>query len=131
MFDEATMIELRQRLRETGCVSITDGLARRLYVADTRLLGDEQRGMLLAYEKAGCAVFDGSRPLNAFQLVTAGFQMALATVVAGFVNELLQVPPVAALPPPVRKTRGKSPAKRAKAHTKAKRPNKEKTNDHR
>lgn len=96
MLDPNLVEELRRTFRATGSAKLVDPAGRRIYLVDTRLLGETPAELLLAYEGQGSIVFSLDRPMNAFRLVSAGFSMRVAPQVAEIVNALCWAAPTGA-----------------------------------
>ena len=82
--DEAK--DLLNDLQVTGTLSMTTVTGKSLFIAEGRVFGKE--GLMLALEGGGCILWDKVRPLNAFRLITAKFDSAVATTIANLGNAL-------------------------------------------
>lgn len=93
MFDYSAIADIRKDLQSHGYVTLADLSGRALHLINTGLFGGDGRGLLLAYEGWGAFTFDAQRPLNAFRLVSAGFPLTQAGVIADLVNQILHPAP--------------------------------------
>ena len=94
--------DLREKLMSQGFAVMQDTQGRSLHLIHTRKINLSFDGVLIAYEGVGAYTFDRDRPLNAFRLVSAGFPMAEAQIVARLVNDVTDMviisPPMLAAP---------------------------------
>lgn len=87
---EQTLSIIREKLSETGGVSITGPEGKAVFLVLNRNLGIEKNGILVAYEGGGAFFFDLDRPLNQFRLVQHGFSLRIAPALASLVNAILE-----------------------------------------
>lgn len=88
--DAAAVEELREALVTKGSAKIIDARGRRLYLIHSRILQEDFDGVVVAYEGAGAFVFNLDRPVNKFRLVSSGFDMSVAEIVADLINRMTE-----------------------------------------
>lgn len=82
------------KLMQTGCVVARAASGQRLFLMTTEFIGEDEpglageKGIMVALEGGGCFLWDGLRELNAFRLISSGFDLATAATLAEVLNEI-------------------------------------------
>ena len=81
--------ELRRDLREQGYTVARDAEGSRLFLVHSYRLGQEEPGILIAYDGKGSAFVPADRPLNRFALLSKGFGLGVSVILAELLNAAL------------------------------------------